>query len=401
MEEEEHPQPAERPPPREEASIVADVSEQHTKVFDYLNIVLDQRLGKLILPVWINFASVETPQVYEPQNICQLMADYTNVPARIYFCSQTYPNSEAGKASLLDALRLAAHHGEDKLISGSEKSNKRKREKHEYVLICQRGRNYSGNKFDSETNEIVHRPDYLEAAISNPRSKCRHGPAGRSGSRRTSTSMCLGPDQPKCPFNVSLYKDALGFYIKTGIGNPFHQYHPPRQMNLPTKLLKDDARQLLQDMNSGRAATGVAASVHYARSQREGMPSLLSHHQIRYIMKRSDEKSTDKGGENEPPTLDTSISGLYKHMEAEGYQYVTLIDKHVGRSLHNLVNETKLGMKLIKQTPLRDTQSPALSLEAARVAAQHRSARKIPPAQDMMVALTYSSPLELRQFTPR
>ena len=320
-----------------------------------------------------------TPPIYEIQNICQLMADYTNVPAKIYFCTKTYPTTEAGKALLLDALRVAAHHGEDKLISGSG-SGKRKRETHEYLLICQRGRNYSGNKFDKETNQVQHRTDYLQATISNPRSKSRPGLDGRRASHRTSTSMCVGNDQPKCPFKVSVYKDPVGFYVKTGIGNPYHQYHPPRQMNLPTKLLKDEARELLQDMNSARAATGVAASVHYARTRRQGMPSLLSHNQIRYIMKRSADTDPNPPDETTSPDgRETSISGLYRHMESEGYQYVTLIDKHIGRRSYNLVNETKCGTQLLKECPLGDTQSPILTLEASRVAAQHHQSRKNSP----------------------
>ena len=123
-------------------------------------------------------------------------------------------------------------------------------------------------------------------------------------------------------------------------------------MNLPTKLLEDDARKLLEDMNSTRAPTGVASSVHYARSQREGMPSLLSHHQIRYIMKCSQSKNTDSGDENQnPASMETAISDLYQHMEEEGYQYVTLIDKHMGRRSHNLVNETKTGKNLSTDLP--------------------------------------------------
>ena len=96
------------------------------------------------------------------------MSDYTNVSTKIYFCSKTYPTSETGKTLFLDALRIAAHHGEDNLISGSG-SGKRKREHHEYLLICQRGRNYSGNKFDKETNQVVPRTDYLKSTISNPK----------------------------------------------------------------------------------------------------------------------------------------------------------------------------------------------------------------------------------------
>ena len=128
-------------------------------------------------------------------------------------------------------------------------------------MICQRGRPYLGDKYDSETKQIQRRADYLQASISNPRNNCRHGPQGKNGSRRTTTSRCLGPQQPRCQFSLSIYKDRQGYYIKTRVGNPYHQFHPPRQMNIPTRLLEDNAKELIHDMNSARAATGVAASI--------------------------------------------------------------------------------------------------------------------------------------------
>ena len=92
-------------------------------------------------------------------------------------------------------------------------------------------------------------------------------------------------------------------------------------MNIPTKLLQDDAKQLIEDMNSAWAATGVAASIHFASSNREGMPTLLSHNQIWYTMKRTDRQNCYKDPE-EIKNEDTSMSGLYQHMENEGYQDV-------------------------------------------------------------------------------
>ena len=91
----------------------------------------------------------------------------------------------------------------------------------------------------------------------------------------------------------------------------------------------------------------------------------------------------DPDSTDENASLDgreTSISGLYQHMESEGYQYVTLSDKHIRTRSYNLVNETKLGKKLLKESPLGDTQSPVLTLEASRVAAQHCQSQKIPPS---------------------
>ena len=387
--------------PTEAASVqvAGDVSNTHRKVFDSLNKVLKSRLGTMNMAVWVTFDLLPTPQLYEVQNICHLMAQFNNVPAKIYFPIDQYPTTPEGKDKLLDALRLSAHHGEDKLISGGG-AGKRKRQQHEYVMICQRGRPYLGDKYDSETKQIQRRADYLQASISNPRNNCRHGPQGKNGSRRTTTSRCLGPQQPRCQFSLSIYKDRQGYYIKTRVGNPYHQFHPPRQMNIPTRLLEDNAKELIHDMNSARAATGVAASIHYARSNREGMPTLLSHNQIRYIMKRKDRLDEEEVPlENEDQeNQETSISGLYRHMEREGYQYVSLIDKRVGPTAFRLFNEKKDGKKLVNQVPLRDTQTEELTREATQVAAQHRRSRGIGPSQDMMVALAYTSPLELRQF---
>ena len=213
-------------PTQAPAQVAGDVSPTHRQVFDCLNQVLKSRLGVMKMLVWVTFDLVPTPQKYEVHNICHLMAQFTNVPGRIYFPIQTFPITPEGKDKLLDALRLSAHHGEDKLISGGG-AGKRKRLQHEYVMVCQRSRPYAGSKYDPESKTIQERQDYLQASISNPRNNCRHGEEGKHGSRRTTTSRCLGPDQPKCQFSISLYKDRYGFYIKTGIGNPYHQFHPP------------------------------------------------------------------------------------------------------------------------------------------------------------------------------
>ena len=116
-------------------------------------------------------------------------------------------------------------------------------------------------------------------------------------------------------------------------------------------------------------------------------------------MKRSDRQNGHKDTDENPDKENehTSMAGLYRHMENEGYQYVSLIDKRVGPGFR-LFNEKKEGKKLLQQAPLRDTQSEHLTREATQVAAQHRRARGINASQDMMVALAYTSPLELRQF---
>ena len=181
-------------PTQAPAQVAGDVSPTHRQVFDCLNQVLKSRLGVMKMLVWVTFDLVPMPQKYEVHNICHLMAQFTNVPGRIYFPIQTFPITQEGKDKLLDALRLSAHHGEEKLISGGG-AGKRKLLQHEYVMVCQRSRPYAGNKYDPESKTIQERQDYLQASISNPRNNCRHGEEGKHGSRKyrvwTGHSNCI------------------------------------------------------------------------------------------------------------------------------------------------------------------------------------------------------------------
>ena len=93
---------------------------------------------------------------------------------------------------------------------------------------------------------------------------------------------------PRCPFCLRLFLGLKGYFIQAWRGNPYHLYHHQSELGrLPTKLLLGNEKQLIHDISgSGPSTARVAVHTHFTRTQRQGMPTLLTLQQVCYITKK-------------------------------------------------------------------------------------------------------------------
>ena len=80
-------------------------------------------------------------------------------------------------------------------------------------------------------------------------------------------------------------------------------------------------------------------------------------------------------------------------LQATGCQHVSLLQKRIALEQgFGMFNESRLGTQPIQETPISNSES------ALEVAQQHRMLQGIPPEQELMVALAFSSPVETKRF---
>ena len=135
-------------------------------------------------------------------------------------------------------------------------------------------------------------------------------------------------------------------------------------------------------------------SLHLQRSTRHGRPTVLSQNQIRYIMSKSNGETnpTDSLEETHLGTMDE----LYNHLESEGLQYISLLQKVDNNKKALLVNETKIGKATVDLSPIPDDSETVKALEHTNLERHRRPL--LNNEQEMVVALAYSTPFEIRQF---
>lgn len=150
----------------------------------------------------------------------------------------------------------------------------------------------------------------------------------------------------------------------------------------------------MKDLRSAKALRGVAINAHYVRSSRNSNPILLSTDQIKHIQSK-DPEGVASLGQSKPGGMDN----LYAFLETSGFYYVSLLQRvdltDSGHRSTKLFNETVLERTVAKSDlELESTQMDT----ALTVANQHRNARSLNDDQEMMVAVAYVTPDELRQF---
>ena len=257
--------------------------------------------------------------------------------------------------------------------------------------------------------------------------------------------------EDQCGFHLSVYLGSNGYYVKTGLGNPYHEFHEPcMHIRLPSKLVVDKEQTIVKDMHSAKALTGVARNTYYVRSSRKGTPTVLSNSQINYICskykKKRDCQSSSKISDEEASGMDD----LFEYLEDSNSSYVSLLQRvtpsaddgvHVsepnptgsvvpvveprtsgwlddysdeeddngdtfgiegdqdGDSTPSrkcsLFNETRIGNKVVQQDYVISTEE---DLNAQSVANGARKKQAIKDRQEMVVGIAYVTPFELRQF---
>jgi hypothetical protein len=105
----------------------------------------------------------------------------------------------------------------------------------------------------------------------------------------------------------------------------YHQFHARHgHVWSSSSLLNTVDNQLQHDLNSAGAKTGVAANLHYTRSARTGTPTVLSHDQIKYLVKKN---SKGKEATDEDGTQNGEIDNIYEYLEQTGNYYISILSQ--------------------------------------------------------------------------
>jgi hypothetical protein len=123
-----------------------------------------------------------------------------------------------------------------------------------------------------------------------------------------------------------------------------------RLVRTPTTLLDSDKSQILCDLSSARAKTGVAENLHYVRSDRQGTQSILSHAQIKRLLKKNPHQE-DGNEADESMNGSGETDDLYQFLEKSGSHYVSLL----ARVVHEVSDES------ITDSPLTANSQPTRS----------------------------------------
>ncbi len=253
---------------------------------------------------------------------------------------------------------------------------------------------------------VVPREDYRPSTFTCDRKNQRHGIKGIKGSHRTSLDRRSSKGDERCPFTCSIFLDSAGYYLKTATNTFVHQFHARRDhIRTSTSLLNDEENQVLCDLSSARAKTGVAANLHYVRSGRRGTNSILSNAQIKALLKKNPHQDDGKGTD-ESMNGSGEIDDLYHFLERSGSHYVSLLARVVPDETTSdsppdspprtvLFNETRLGHT-------KDQEDVVIAADEEqdmlRVVSAHRQLLPIADSQEMMVGIAYAMPFEVRQF---
>ena len=91
-----------------------------------------------------------------------------------------------------------------------------------------------------------------------------------------------------------------------------------------------------------------------------------------------------------------TMDELYNHLERDGLQYISLLQKLDENNQGQLINETKHGRIMIDYSPLSEDSETAKAIQLTNSERARRPL--ISNEQEMVVALAYSTPFEIRQF---
>ena len=316
---------------------------------DVESLTAPPRLGNVTMDVTLCVPG-ESPSNYLSTNICSLLVSHKYHNALIYFhpkysTSTVYDVADVDESIssqstedptnlLLASIQRASIAGNDCLVSsGRNKKQKATSLKSDPTLLylrCQCAFTYKGGgKVDKNSGKVVGRDDYRSSTISNDKKNQRSGKRGKNGSHRTDSLKRFKKSEAQCGFHLSVYLGSNGYYVKTGLGNPHHEFHEPRMhIRLPSKLVHNKEQTIVKDLHSAKALSGVARNTYYVRSSRKGPPTLLSHSQIRYLCKKYKNKPHDASLSKTSDEEESSgMDDLFEYLEDSNSSYVTLLQR--------------------------------------------------------------------------
>ena len=139
----------------------------------------------------------------------------------IHCPSEVMPSFDPVKV-LRDNLERVAIFGGDVIVSAGRTKKQRlgtaTTDPCPLFLRCQCSKIYTGNKFDFSSGQLLGRDDYRASTITNDAKNNRAGSKGRHGSHQTDTIRRLSKRDVKCPFQISVFHNALG-YPECGISS--------------------------------------------------------------------------------------------------------------------------------------------------------------------------------------
>jgi hypothetical protein len=245
---------------------------------------------------------------YVNQDICQLSQNFKLSKARIYFPLKYTPDKKGRQALYHDIRRAAQDGGGSLTLWGKGRGKEQSR-----YIRCKCAPHYRGSKTDKQ-GSVVPRADYRATTFTNDRKNQWQGIKGINGSHRTTLDHLTSKGDERYPFSCSIFLDSAGYYLKTATNSFFHQFHVRRDHIRTSTLLDADENQIQGDLSSARAKTGVAANLHYVRPGRQSTKSIISHAQIKALLKKNPHQVDDNDAE-ESMNGSGEINDLYQFLE--------------------------------------------------------------------------------------
>ena len=211
---------------------------------------------------------------------------------------------------LRDTIERAAFYGHDLIVSGGHSKRQHmgsvKTDPNPLYFRCQWVKVYIGDKVDAVSRNMIDHDDYRTSTIINDAKNNRAGTKEKHGSHRTDSVRCFIKLEDKCSFQLSLFHNSFGYYIKSKIGNSYHEFRESRPyLRMLSRLVEGKEATIIHDIHSGKAMLAVAVNTHFIRTSWRGTPTLLSNHQIKCICtKHTKKKKPGLKPEDETSGLD-------------------------------------------------------------------------------------------------
>ena len=376
-----------------------------------------ERLGKMenFTVHLYHFSTNEYFDTLKSCDLCSIIEQYKNLDIKIYFdkkhsqltakeLAMDHPPILSSKEILLRSLQESAVAGCDTIISNG---GIRKTTGEQKILNIK----CSCNRLTRAIQHFVY-SDYRQDTYSNNRRNNRQGLQGRRGKKRRGAILSKDKDA-LCPFSIPVYQDCLGYYVRSKFTHPYHETHPRRDhIRVREKLVHGDDMEAIKDSTQACALSGTGRNIYYVRSRRkQKKASLLSTRQVSKIC--HDLRKKRKLAENVSGDANGDIDDLYRILQTKKYSYVSLFQ--VKTEQLDVINDTNTpernsefhhtllteyftnGKYSLPVTGLSSDQ--ACYNEANQYVTLNREARRIKDDQEMLVALAFASPFQLKQHS--
>jgi len=166
-------------------------------------------------------------------------------------------------------------------------------------------------------------------------------------------------------------------------------------IRMPIRFMSAIDQEIASDVGVANAGTGVAVQIQRIRSTRDGLTTVFSQSQMRYIQDKLRRGSFNKDISGNGGQLDT----LFESLQQSDTSYVSLFEKLETTNKSVLFNESVMyprqSVEISPATALLDGEDAENAIDDA---SKMRQLREVAHNQEMMVGLAFATPFELRQF---